>query len=386
MKVVQLYKDYYPPTVGGIEQTVERMSRELVRRGADVTVLTSHPGSRKTIEEHVDGVRVIRCGEWARALSTPFCPEMPGRLAKLEADVYHLHYPSPPGEVSCLMARPKGGVVVTWHCDIVRQRAVLPVYGRFIHALLRRADAVMPTYERQPGASAFLRHYLDKCRLVPLGIDLEAFDRRSELPDEARKLRARYGTPLILFVGRLVRYKGVDVLLRAVEGLRAKLLIVGSGPDQARLETLCSKLGLNDRVTFTGRVEPGQVALYVAASDVGALPSIASQETFGLSMVEMMSCGLPVVCTEVGTGTSFVNQHEVTGLVVPPGDSHALAAALNRLLADDELRREMGARARARAWSHFSAEAMMRGVERVYEEALASPGGARQDPLPARRV
>lgn len=378
MRVVQLYKDYYPPTVGGIEQTVERMSRELVRAGAQVTVLTSHPGSRQTVEESVNGVRLIRCGEWAVALSTPLCPSMPGRLASLEADVIHLHYPSPPGEVSCLAARPGGAVVLTWHCDIVRQRAVLPVYGRFIHALLRRADAVMPTYEKQPRASSFLRHYLDKCRLVPLGIDLEAFDPRPELTVAAEELRLRHGTPLILFVGRLVGYKGVDVLLHALRDVPAKLIVVGNGPDQVRLEALCARLRLTERVTFTGRVEPSRVARYVAAADVGVLPSIASQETFGLSMVEMMSHGLPVVCTEIGTGTSFVNQHEVTGLVVPPGDPQALATALNRLIADPQLRSAMGARARERAHAHFSVSAMMRGVVAVYEEALASRGGARR--------
>lgn len=370
MRIVHLYKDYFPPTLGGIEQSVGRVAVAGARAGHEVTVLTSNAGTRATVREQVDGVRVIRCAEWARALSTPVCPSMPLELARLEADIVHLHYPSPPGEVSFLTARPRCRTVLTWYCDIVRQRALLPVYGHVVRATLRRADAILPIYEGQAESSAFLEPHLGKCRVVPLGIELDAFERTPELERAGAGLHARHGTPLVLFVGRLVTYKGVDVLLRAMRDVPARLAVVGAGPEGARLRALCGRLGLGERVVFAGRVDAAELSRFVAAADVGVLPSVTRAEAFGLSMAEMMAGGVPVVCTEVGTGTSFLNRHEETGLVVPPGSPGALAAALNRLLADEAERRAMGARARERARAHFSVEAMTRRLLGVYDEVM----------------
>jgi glycosyltransferase involved in cell wall biosynthesis len=379
VRIVHLYKDYFPPTVGGIEQTLRRLSAGQARMGAEVTVLTSNPGSRRTVEETLDGVRVIRCAEWARAWSTPFCPAMPRELGRLQADVFHLHYPSPTGEVSWLLKRPGGALVLTWHSDVIRQKLVMPIYGPFVHALLRGADAVMPTHSRQAPDSPILRHHLDKVRVVPLGIDLDRFAASESQARRAAELRARWGGgPLVLFVGRLVISKGLDVLLEAMPSVEARCVIVGDGPELGRLKAACARLGIDEKVVFTGRVDPDRVADHIAAADVGVLPSV--YEAYGLAMVEMMAKGVPLVCTELGTGTSFINRHRETGFVVPPRDPAALAAALNRLLRDEALRRRMGENARVRAHKRFSSEAMLLGVLEVYRAVLPGGCGLRQLP------
>ena len=371
MRIVHVYKDYYPPTVGGMEQATERYAVQMVRRGADVTVLTSHPKVKKTIEETIGGVRIIRCAEWGRALSTPFCPDMPYQMSRLRADLWHLHYPSPPGEVSWLTVRPKGALVLTWQADVVRQKLALPLYRHVVNAILRDADAVIQTYARQADESPFLRDYRHKCHLVPLGVELEAFERRSEHDALGHSIRERLGSPLVMFLGRLVSYKGLDVLLDAAPAIEANIVIVGGGPEAQRLRAKAAAMGLGDKVVFTGRVEAGQIVHYMSAAAVGVLPSISRAEAFGLSMVEMMAHGLPMVCTELRTGTSFVNQHGESGLVVAPGDPRALSGAINQLLRDDPLRCRLGQRAAERAHRLFSTEAMMRGVVDVYESVLA---------------
>ncbi len=371
MKILHLYKDYFPPTVGGIEQSVGRLAVAGAKAGNDVTVLTSNPRSPATVRERIDGVTVIRCGEWLRALSTPICPGMAGELSKLDADVVHLHYPSPTGEVSWLLARPRAAIVVTYYCDIVRQKAVLPVYGHVIRAMMRAADAIVPIYEGQAQSSPFVRPHLDKCHVAPFGSDLEPFAASPARERTAAAVRSRHGTPLVVFVGRLVTYKGVDVLLRAMPDVRARLLVVGGGPEEPRLRALAGQLGLGDRVAFTGRIDAADLPGHMAAADVGVLPSVTRAEAFGLSMVEMMSCGVPMVCTEVGTATSFVNAHGTTGLVVPPGDPAKLAAALNELLADDARRTAMGAAARERARTLFGFDHVERRMAEIYAAALA---------------
>lgn len=378
MRVVHLYKDYFPPTVGGIEQSVERFAKWSVRNGAEVAVLTSHPGSRRTVRETIDGVRIVRCAEWARVWSTPFGPDMPRELAKIEADVFHLHFPSPPGEVSWLLARPRGATVITWHSDIIRQKAVLPIYGHVVHAVLRGADRVMTTFPGQMAASPFLRRYPEKIRVVPLGIDLERFASPSRDAAAGATLRARVGDgPIVLFVGRVVGSKGLDVLLDAAGWIEGKVVIVGDGPELDRLRARCASMGLDSRVVFTGRVDPDRVKDYVAFASVGVLPSI--YEAYGLAMVEIMTQGIPIVCTELGTGTTFINRPGETGLAVPPRDPRALADALNRLLQDEALRRRLGENARVRANQHFSTDVMMRGIFAVYEEALAARA-SREEP------
>jgi rhamnosyl/mannosyltransferase len=378
MKIVHLYKDYFPPTRGGIEQTVQRMAESQAAAGHEVTVLVSAAGGLRTREERVNGVRVVRVSEWARALSAPLCPTMPRHVARLPADVWHLHFPNPTGEVSWLLARPAGALVVSYYSDIVRQAAALPIYGAVIERLLGRADVVLATSDRHLEHSRFLARHRERCRVVPLGIDLAPFDDLASHRPAAAMLRARYGTPLVLFVGRLRYYKGLNVMLDAMPRVEGRLVIVGDGPEGARLRRQHQRLGLGERVFFAGTCEASALLDHLAAADVGVLPSTHPSEVYGLSMVEMMACGVPVVCTELGTGTSFVNRDGETGLVVPPRDPAALAAAINRLLGDEALRRRMGEAARRRAQATFSAAAMMRGVDAAYAEAVQRRRSARR--------
>ena len=127
MRIVHVYKDYHPPVLGGVEQTIERMARWQVAAGHEVTVLVSASGERRSRTENIDGVRVVRVGEWGRALSSPLCPGFPATLARERADLWHLHSPNPLGEASFWLVRPRGAMVFTYYCDLSRQRARLPI-------------------------------------------------------------------------------------------------------------------------------------------------------------------------------------------------------------------------------------------------------------------
>ncbi len=380
MRIVHLYKDYFPPVRGGIEQTLHRMATAQVRAGHQVTVMVSASGSRRSSTESLDGVEVARVGEWARVWSTPLCPGMPRHVADQRADIWHLHYPSPPGEISWLLARRREAAVMTYHSDIVRQRAVMPIYGSFARAVLRRLDLIMPTSDSYQERSSMLREFRDKCRVVPLGIDLAPFDRLEHHRSEGEGLKQRYGTPLVVFVGKLRHYKGLDVLIDAMSDVRASLVIVGDGPVEREVRERIAARGLGDRVFLAGAVAEDRLMAFLAAADVGVLPSTQVSEALGMALVEFMAAGVPVVCTELGTGTTFVNRHGETGYVVAPGNARELGSAIGRLLADESLRRRFGAAARRRAHEVFSLEAMMRGVDNVYAEALHKRDKARKSP------
>jgi rhamnosyl/mannosyltransferase len=330
----------------------------------------------------VDGVRVVRVGEWARALSSPICPGFPAVLARERADLWHLHSPNPLGESSFWLVRPAGSMLLTYYCDLSRQRSLLPVYGPLVHALFDRADvlhAISP--QALARRDSLVAPYRDRFHVVPLGIDADPLLVLDRDRPGARALRERHGDPFLLFVGRLRHYKGLHVLLDAMPRVAAKLVIVGEGPKGPALREQVRRLGIGDRVVFAGSLDDAALHDHLAAAAIGLLPSSTETEAFGLAMVEYMAAGLPVVSTELGTGTSYVNQDGVTGLIVPANDPAALAAAIQRLLGDPGLRGRMGVAGRARVRENFTTEAMMRGMDGLYAEALDRAGS--RAPRPA---
>ena len=376
MRIVHVYKDYFPPVRGGIEQTIHRMACWQVAAGHEVTVLVAAGPGAETHEQMLDGVRVIRVREWGRALSSPLCPDFPGALDALRADVWHLHSPNPLGEVAFQWSQPQGAMVFTYYCDITRQRALIPAYQPLVHALFRRADvlhAIAPQALERP--DSMLAPFRDRFRVVPLGIEAgELLELGHDRPG-ARALRERYGHPYLLFVGRLRHYKGLHHLLDAMLELDVPLVIVGDGAEEVALKAQATRLGLHRKVTFAGAVSDEVLHDHLAGASIGLLPSSAPTEAFGLAMVEYMAAGLPAICTELGTGTSFVNQHGQTGLVVPPREASALVSAVRRLLADPELRASMGRAGRERVRQLFTTEAMMRGMDALSAEALRVAAG-----------
>lgn len=169
-------------------------------------------------------------------------------------------------------------------------------------------------------------------------------------------LRARLGlapdTVLFAFAGRLVGWKGLAVALKALaepalRGVDMKLLIIGDGPERANLERLARDLGVSDLVVFHDPVPHDLLPAYYAAADVGVFPSIGD-EAFGITIAEAMSCGKPVIASYIGGIPEVVGNEESCGLLVPPGDPAALAAAMRQLAEDAPLRARMGRAARER--------------------------------------
>ena len=398
MRVLHVYKDYFP-VVGGIENHLRLLAEAQAARGLDVTVLVTNPSRQTTVTE-MNGVRVIRAGRLAHVASTPLSLSFWREMGRLEADIVHLQFPYPPGEIANLLLHPGRRTVISYHSDVVRQRGILRLYHPLLRQVLQHADRIIASSPQYVESSPYLREVADNCSVIPWGIDPSPFLRFDE---RAIQLRAQWqagihaagklqiseepwpsegsvsrqadtdgGRPLILFVGRLRYYKGLPYLLQAMQSLAARLLIVGSGPLEKELRRQVQQLGLQEQVFFAGHVADEDLPAYYQAADIFVLPASHRSEAYGLVQLEAMAAGLPVVSTELGTGTSFVNQDGETGFVVPPRDAQALAQALNRLLADPALRRAMGRRGRQRVLKHFSIDKMVDQIIAVYHAVLAN--------------
>jgi rhamnosyl/mannosyltransferase len=370
MRVLQLGK-YYEPHVGGMETHLGLLAHGLTARGLDVEVLV-HGGGRRTLRETVRGIPVTRVGALGRLMSTEFSPSLVTELSRLY-DVLHLHTPHPMAMVAYLAARkPAHALVITHHSDIVRQARVRSVLQPLFRAVLERADAIIATSQRYLESSDELKPYRTKVKVIPYGIDLQRFSPSLKQLAPALEIRSKHGTRIVLATGRLIYYKGFEVLLDAMRTVRAHLLLVGDGPLRAALEARARRNGVGDRVTFVGSVPNEDMGRYYGAADVFALPSIARSEAFGIVQIEALASTLPVVNTSLASGVPDVSLHDVTGLTVAPNDAGALADALNRLLDDPEFARRLGNRGRECALERFSADRMVDETVALYREVTPS--------------
>jgi len=376
MKILHLYKDYFP-VLGGIENHIKWLAEGMTARGHDVRVLVTNTG-RGDRSETVSGVPVVKVSRHFNISSAPIGLGMVGQLRRMgqDADIVHLHVPYPPGELAQLLLGAGKRTVITYHSDIVKQAGLLRFYAPFLRAALKQSDKILAASPPYIRSSVFLRPIHErtpqKIAVVPYGIDLARFAESDELKTRAEVIRARYGPgPLVLFVGRMRYYKGLHVLVEAMAQVSsARCLIVGVGPLEAEIRAQVAALGLTERVFFAGEVADADLPAYYRAADIFCLPSVHRSEALGIVLLEAMASGLPLISTELGTGTSWVNQHEITGLVVRPEEPDALAGAIERLARNDDERRIFGEAARRRAREEFGLEQMLERTEAVYRGVL----------------
>jgi rhamnosyl/mannosyltransferase len=371
VNILHIYKDY-PPILGGIENHVKLLAEGQTARGHAVTILATNPAGVRTTRTVENDVVVIRAGRLATVASTPLSLALPWQLSRQRPDIVHLHFPYPVGEVSQWLLRRGRATVLTYHADITRQAGILRFYRPLLRRVLAAVDAIIIGSPPMRNG-VHLADQQAKLHLIPYGIPLARF-RAAPGEGEMARARAALGRPsafpTLLFVGRLRYYKGLDTLIRALPEIPGRLLVVGIGPMAAEWRALAQATGVADRVSWLGEVSDADLPAFYHLADLFVLPASHPSEAFGLVQVEAMAAGLAVVCTELGTGTSYVNQDGVTGRVVPPRDPAALAAAIRELLADPARLAAFGRAAQARVAAEFSQSVMVERMLAAYQALL----------------
>ncbi len=368
MKILHLSK-YYHPYRGGIEKVIKELAEAALAQGHDVTVICSSETNQK-IEERVNGVRVIRLPQWGTVFSQPLTPSIFwGVKNEFEtAEVVHLHAPNPLFEVACLTFEFAAPLVVTFHCEVMKSRWLNRFYEPVSKAILQKADRILVATPLHIEYSFWLKEFKQKCEVIPFGIEPKFENKTLEMNENLLKIKNTYGR-YFLFIGRMVTYKGVNILLQAMQTVPQNLVLIGKGPFLETWKQLSREMGLADRVHFIGPVESDtEFGAFLHGCDALVLPSINEAEAFGLVLLEAMSCKKPVVTTDLNSGVKYVNVHGQTGLEVPRRDSAALAAAMNLLRDDNDLRLDLG----QKAYEHFTqnfliTQSLQRHLE-VYEK------------------
>ncbi|MBK6495077.1 MAG: glycosyltransferase [Gemmatimonadetes bacterium] len=359
MRILHLAK-YYWPRSGGMERVVQGLAEGAAERGHEAEVISvtafgdAPPGQRRR-------AAVTRAWSFAPVGSQELAPTYLA-AAWRRADIIHLHHPNSLADVAYALRPSLAPLVVTQHADYPSFQYRLP--SKYV---LHRAEAIVVPSTAHIALSRELRGFEEKVHVIPFGID----ERRWELvppPPPGNPPRA-------LFIGRLAAYKGVDFLLRALAMVPdLRLDIVGSGPERNRLQTLAQALAVSDRVKWWGEYPDEDLPRRMADADFLVLPSVGTEEMFGMVLLEAMAARRPVITTAVPSGVREVNEAGVTGLEVPIRDAGALAEAMRTLVDDHDLRERMGIAGRGRVQERFTVARMVDSHIELYRRVRGPKG------------
>jgi rhamnosyl/mannosyltransferase len=387
MKVLHFYKTYLPDAHGGAQQVIYEICEGTKRYGIDceVLALTSQESETRMVGRH----RAHFQRRAAKFASTDLSISAVGRFRELtaKADVVHYHFPWPMMDVAHFLVLHGKPSVVTYHSDIVRQRFLYSFYRPIMHRFLASADTIVATSPAYVRTSPVLRRYRDKVRVIPIGID----DAPLRNPDPAllQRWRAKVGSGFFLFIGVARYYKRLDVLLEAARGTGMPVVIAGADNDNQRAQASRGEVR-SDNIIYTGAISDADKAALLHLCNVVVLPSGLRSEAFGIVLLEGAMLSKPLLCCELGTGTTYVNVDGLTGFAVPPGDAGALRAAMRRLHDNPDLARQLGHNARKRYLDLFTSDRMARKYAEVYEQVSGlpmhlTPSGVPQRALPRYR-
>lgn len=371
MRVLHFYKTSIPDSVGGVEQVIAQVAAGASKLGVHSDVLSLSPRPVPAVLE-MDGYRLHRARLDAQFASTGISLSAFSRFAELarRADVVHYHFPWPFMDVVHFMTRVRRPTVVTYHSDIVRQRHLLKLYRPLMWRFLGDVDRIVATSPNYLATSDVLARLNDKVRVIPIGLERSAYPEPT--PERLAFWREQAGDRFFLFVGVLRYYKGLHILLEAVRGTDYPVIIVGAGPIEKELKAQAERFGLRNVKLLGHLADEDKVALLTLCYGV-LFPSHLRSEAFGISLLEGAMFGKPMISSEIGTGTTYVNIAGQTGLVVPPGDPAALRQAMVWLWENPVSAAAMGCRAEERYREYFTAQQMVRSYVDLYAELAGEP-------------
>jgi rhamnosyl/mannosyltransferase len=369
LKILQVSKLYYP-VIGGVEKVVQQIVEGLKDK-TDLEVLVCQDKGKTSVET-INGVKICKASSFGCLFSMPlsfsFLRLFHEKMQK--NDIIHIHLPFPLADLAVFLFRPKAKIVLWWHSDVVRQKWLFFFYRPLAKWLLRRADRILVATQGHIDGSDFLLEFRDKCRIVPFAVDDAVLDKGIQFMKQNASRPKKEKKPLsVLFVGRLVYYKGCEFLLRAFAQTRdADLTIIGQGTLEKKLKKLATRLGLTDKVKFLPPLSAVRLGRVYADCDIFVLPSVEKAEAFGLVQIEAMAYGKPVINTNLPSGVPHVSLAGISGLTVPPKDVPALARALQKLIDDEKLRHKLGQGAYRLTRAKYTMQQMLARVMAVYQE------------------
>lgn len=368
MRILHFFKTYLPDSVGGIEQVIFQLCESGAQHGIKSQVLTLSANPSPAVIQ-LGQHEVHRAKLDVQFASTGFSYSVFKQFREMaaEADVINYHFPWPFMDLVHFFSGMNKPCVVTYHSDIIRQKNLLKLYQPLMNRFLASADRIVAASPNYLHTSDVLQRFPEKTRVIPYGLNKSGYPK----PDTERmaRWRERLGARFFLFVGVMRYYKGLHILLDALKDVDYPVVIVGAGPLENELHAQAATLGLRN-LHFLGRLDDEDKVALLQLSYAIVFPSHLRSEAFGISLLEGAMYGKPMISSEIGTGTSYINIHGETGLVVPPSHPQAFREAMRTLWENPAQAAEMGVKAEARYRQLFTADEMGRKWAELYQELL----------------
>lgn len=372
-KVLILGK-YYHPFEGGIEANTASIAK-LLAVSNDVTVI-ANAHSPDCTDDVLDGVKVIRRKVDFSLKSQPISLSHFRDIRLGDYDAIHFHAPNPFVATllwfRLLFVRRRPALIITHHMEIFGRRLLRLLTIWPYQRLAAMAESVVVTSDKNAAISRDLPAQARPVA-IPLGIAAQDYVITDEVRREGLAWRRELvgDAPAVGFLGRHARYKGLDVLVHTLERLPGvHALIAGGGPERAAAELLVEQLGLGDRFHFLGRIDAGTKLKMLSSIDAFIFPSTEITEAFGVSQMEAMLCGAPVVATRLPTGVTDVAIDGETALLAEPGSVDSLTEQVGRMLSDRALAARLGENGRRHILMNMDEAVVARRTCDVIEAAI----------------
>ncbi len=370
MKVLHLYKTYYPDSFGGIEQVIYQLSE--AGNHHKISAKTLSLSSRKNINDCITG---SHHSYYAKTLfevaSTPFSITAIKRFKELaeQADIIHYHFPYPFMDILHFTVGIKKPCIVSYHSDIVKQKIALKFYSPLMNHFLNSVDCIVAAAPNYVESSSTLRKFRHKVRIIPYGLDKASYPLADQ--NHLNYWRSRVGQRFFLFIGAFRYYKGLQYLIKALKQKDYPLVIAGSGPLETELVNLAKEFNLKN-IHFVGAIPDSDKVALLELCYCVVFPSHLRSEAFGITLLEGAMFGKPLISCEIGTGTSFININNKTGITAPPADVVALEKAMQTIWDNQELAQYYGDNANQRFNSMFTSELMIENYYNLYNDVLSN--------------
>ncbi|HHQ6628651.1 TPA: glycosyltransferase family 4 protein [Serratia fonticola] len=368
LKVLHFYKTYYPDSFGGIEQVIYQLSEAGICHDIESTTLSL--STRGDIDnERVGSHSAYYSATNFEVASTPFSISAVKKFKQLaeQADIIHYHFPYPFMDMVHFIAGVKKPTIVSYHSDIVKQKLALKFYTPLMNKFLDSVDCIVAASPNYVETSVTLQKYLPKVKVIPYGLDKNSYPMADE--QHLDHWRQKVGDRFFLFVGAFRYYKGLHILLEAVKGTDFPLVIVGAGPIEQELKQQAADLGLKN-IHFLGALPDEDKAALLQLCYSVVFPSHLRSEAFGITLLEGAMFGKPLISSEIGTGTTYINLDKETGIVVPPSDADALRQAMVQLWNDPQLAARYGENAAKRFQELFTSARMAESYIELYQQLI----------------
>lgn len=368
IRVLHFYKTSLPATIGGVEVFMDTLCNATADLNIDniVLSLSKHPSNEPICMSKYSVVQVkqnlfIASTGFSLSAFTKF------RHLAATANIIHYHFPNPFADLLHFACRINKPAILTYHSDIIKQKRIMTIYKPLMHHFLDSMNKIIATSPNYFATSDILQKYKTKVETIPIGLSKNSMPllNQARLDYWMKRLPKKF----FLFIGAMRYYKGLHIALEAVKNTDLQLVLAGLGSIEYELKDTARQNNINN-VHFLGSItEEDKIAL-LHLSYAFVFPSNLRSEAFGISLVEAASMQKPLISCEIGTGTSFVNIDQETGLVIQPSSPDALRNAMRFLLDNPDKANEFGLNAKKRYWQLFTAEKQAQAYARVYREIL----------------